>query len=279
MKIASAISAGLHAAVLLWALISFSGKTFEVTPAESLPVDIISEKQLSEITKGNKDAPKLEMPKPLAEKKDEPKPIVEDIKAKVTEKKPAPAAAEKQAAPPETKPDPIADKLKKTEEKPQETKNQKPPEPQKKPAPQPKFDADKIAALLDKRDPTRNPLTGPLPGGSPSLGRVNGTATQLSQREIDALRRRISECWQVPAGAESADKMSVVFRVIFHPDGTIAAGPDVVSASASAFGPAFADSGRRAILQCQPYTMLKRETYDAWKDMEIQFSPSDMFRG
>jgi outer membrane biosynthesis protein TonB len=278
MKTASVISAGLHAAVLLWALVSFSGKTFEITPAESLPVDIISEKQLSEVTKGAKDAPKLETPKPFIEKKDEPKPIVEDIKPKVAEKKPLTPAAEKQAAP-EAKPDPIADKLKKTEEKPQEAKDQKPPEPQKKAAPQPKFDADKIAALLDKREPQRSPVTGETPSGNPSLGRVNGVASRLSQSEIDALRRRISECWQVPAGAESADKMAVVFRVIFHPDGTIAAGPDVIVASASQFGPAFAESGRRAILQCQPYTMLRRETYDSWKDMEIQFSPTDMFRG
>src|SRR5208283_6090842 len=56
MRVASAISTGLHAAVLLWALVSFSGKTFEVTPAESLPVDLVSEKDFSEMTKGVKKA-------------------------------------------------------------------------------------------------------------------------------------------------------------------------------------------------------------------------------
>ena len=60
MKMASAISTGLHAAVLLWALVSFSGKTFEVTPAESLPVDLVSEKDFSEMTKGAKQAQRLE---------------------------------------------------------------------------------------------------------------------------------------------------------------------------------------------------------------------------
>ena len=44
MRKATAISAGLHAAVLLWATLSFSGKSFDVTPAESLPVDLVSEK-------------------------------------------------------------------------------------------------------------------------------------------------------------------------------------------------------------------------------------------
>src|SRR5476651_1777698 len=68
MKMASAISTGLHAAVLLWALVSFSGKTFEVTPAESLPVDLVSERDFSEMTKGAKQAPKLEIPKPRVEK-------------------------------------------------------------------------------------------------------------------------------------------------------------------------------------------------------------------
>ena len=36
MKTASAISTGLHVLVLAWATLSFSGKPFEVTPAESL---------------------------------------------------------------------------------------------------------------------------------------------------------------------------------------------------------------------------------------------------
>src|SRR5262249_39747132 len=73
MRKATAISAGLHAAVLLWATLSFSGKTFDVTPAESLPVDLVSEKDFSEMTRGVKDAPKVETPKPLVEEKAEEK--------------------------------------------------------------------------------------------------------------------------------------------------------------------------------------------------------------
>ena len=119
MRKATAISAGLHAAVLLWATLSFSGKTFEVTPAESLPVDLVSEKDFSQMTKGVKDAPKVEMPKPVVEKKAEepPKPI-EETKPKVTEKKEIQAAKEV-APPPEPqppKPDPIAEKIKQPDE-------------------------------------------------------------------------------------------------------------------------------------------------------------------
>src|SRR4029450_2542642 len=123
MRKATAISAGLHAAVLLWATLSFSGKTFDVTPAESLPVDLISEKDFSEMTKGVKDAPKVEMPKPLVEKKvEEPPKPVEDSKAKLTEKKEVKAA--KEIAPrPEPQPpqaDPIADKIKQQDEQKQQ---------------------------------------------------------------------------------------------------------------------------------------------------------------
>jgi len=163
MRKATAISAGLHAAVLLWATLSFSGKSFDVTPAESLPVDFISEKDFSEMTKGVKDAPKVETPKPLVEKKAEepPKPI-EEAKPKVTEKKELQAA--KEAAPPPEpqppKPDQIVEKLKHQDE-PKKAKTEPQPLPPKKPPmkPQPKFEPDKIAALLDKRDPRMQSVT------------------------------------------------------------------------------------------------------------------------
>lgn len=279
MKVASAISTGLHAAVLLWALVSFTGKTFEVTPAESLPVDLISEKQFSEMTKGAKDAPKLEMPKPRVEKTGDPKPA-DEIAPKVTEKREVKAAVEKTAEPqPAPMPDPIAEKIKKQDEKKPEAKAEPKPLPPKKPEPkQPKFDADKIAALLDKRDPQRNAATGEEANPDASLGRASATASRLSQSEIDAFRRRITDCWSPPVGMDSAQELIVVFRVIFNPDGTVKHGPDVIGGRPSINGPVFAESAKRAILQCQPYTMLRRETYDNWKDMELAFRPSDMYR-
>jgi colicin import membrane protein len=66
--------------------------------------------------------------------------------------------------------------------------------------------------------------------------------------------------------------------VQFNPDGSVKRGPDVIGGRPSETGPAFAESARRAILQCQPYTMLRKETYNSWQDMELAFKPSDMFR-
>jgi colicin import membrane protein len=277
MRVASAISTGLHAAVLLWALVSFTGKTFEVTPAESLPVDLVSDKDFSEMTKGVKQAPKLEKPKALVEKIGETKPSDEPV-PKLTEKQEVKTTAQKTPEPqPLPRPDPIAEKLKKQDEQKQAKAEPQPMPPKKPVHQQPKFDADKIAALLDKRDPQRQAATGAEINQTPGLGRANATASHLSQSEIDAFRRRITDCWSPPVGLDSAQDLVVVFRVLFNSDGSVKRGPDVIGGKPNAVGPAFAESARRAILQCQPYTMLRKETYDSWQDMELAFKPSDMF--
>jgi hypothetical protein len=306
MKKATAISIGLHATVLLWALVSFSGKTFEATPTESLPVDFISEKDFSQITKGVKDAPKLNNPKPLVEKKaDESKPI-EDHKIKVSEKPEVQPTAEKTPQPPpDPKPekqqnkdvqakatppkppeptvkdetDPIAEKLQKEDDKKigKSASRLPPNHPQQPHKEVPKFDATKIAALLDQREPRRQAAAGSSLNSEATLGRAKGMAAQLSQNEIDALRERVKQCWQPPVGAADQN-LQVVFHLLFNVDGTVKRGPDVVEGAPSALGPVFAESARRAILQCQPYTMLRREHYDQWKDMEMAFNLGDMLR-
>ncbi len=310
MNKATAISIGLHAAVLLWALVSFSGRTFEATPAESLPVDFISEKDFSQMTKGVKDAPKRDNAKPLVEKKaDEPKPV-EEHKVKVADKTEIKPTAEKPPPPPmpESKPeksqkpqktasstpenppevaathqsDPIAEKLTHdNEQKHDHTKRAKVKQntPRRRPTrphePPRKFDATEVAALLNQQAPRRQASAGDILNSEAGLGRVKGMAAQLSQSEIDALRARISQCWQPPVGAEDPD-VKVVFHMLFGPNGTVQRGPDVIEGTRSALGPIFAESARRAILQCQPYTMLRPEHYEQWRDMTVAFTLGDM---
>ncbi|MGI8527125.1 MAG: cell envelope biogenesis protein TolA, partial [Pseudolabrys sp.] len=232
MKTASAISTALHAGVLLWAVVSFSGKTFEVTPAESLPVDLVTADQFSKMMKGAQDAPKKEIPSPLVEKQAEVPTPVEQPKPKVTEKKEVqPASAPPPAA--EQQADAIGEKLKKLEEKKQEAKVQPKPLPPKKPAPEkPKFDADKIAALLDKRDPQRNAATGAEPNAAPSLGARTGNDKSLSQSELDALRARLMSLWNPPVGAQDAEQFQITIRIRFKRDGTLANGPQVLTSGA-----------------------------------------------
>ncbi len=276
MKTASVISTGLHVAVLLWATLSFTGKTFEVTPAESLPVDLVSEQEFSELTKGAKQAPRLDMPKPLAEKKGEPRPA-EDPAPKLTEKKAVATAAEKPPEP-DAVPDPIADKLKKTDEKKPDVKTEKQPLPPKKPErKQPKFDADKIAALLDKRDPQRNAATGEQVNPAPSLGAASGNAAKLSQSEIDALRARLMTLWNPPVGAQDADQVQITIRIKFKRDGTLEIPPQVLTSGNGVRFNAMRDSAVRAVLVGQPFTMLRPDHYDTWKEMDFTFDTREMF--
>ena len=305
MRKATAISAGLHVAVLLWASLSLSSRALNATPPDSLPVDILSEKQFSEMTKGAKDAPKpVEKQKPLVEKKAEPKPEIEDIKPKLTEKQevkptadkppepqkaPEPKKPEKQEAkaeekkpdpkPEEKKPDAIAKELKKEEDKKLKEAKAEPKAP-KKPAKKEYKDFQQLAeaALKDVREPQRQAAAGNELNPNAALGRAKGLAAQLSQNEIDALRERIKQCWQPPLGAEDAQDLQVVFHVMFNQNGTVLRGPDVVEGAPSSLGPIFAESARRAILQCQPYTMLHKEHYAQWRDMDMVFNLRDMFR-
>jgi colicin import membrane protein len=294
MKTGLAISALVHAALLLWGLISFAARPLEAKPTDGMPIDLISDKEFSEMAKGVKNAPKADKPNPLVEKVGDPN-KVEDAKPKVVEKKVIEAAkAEPEPPPPapepksmEVKPnekvppkvDPIAETLKREEAKKKtEEKKQKKAEQQQKP--HAAFDPTKIAALLDKRDPTRQASVGETLSANPSLGYVGGSAAQLSQTEIDALRKRLAQCWSPPVGAADAGRIQVVLRVLFKPDGSLAGLPQLVAAPASAsLGPAMAESAKRALLTCQPFTMLKPEHYKQWQDMEITFDPRDMFGG
>jgi hypothetical protein len=288
MKVAYTISGVGHAAILLWSIWTLAAKPLPA-PSEALPVDIVSASELSEMTKGVKDAPKVD--KPMAEKVDEPKPV-EDVTAKVDKKEvkaarePPPATEVKPPDPkPDTsktepKPDPIAEALAKEPMKKPEPKKPETKSAAKKPAPPaPKFDAQQVEALLNKQNAKRLATAADSPHDTASLGLANGTAARISQNEFDAFRRRLEECWSPPPGVNNTSNLQVVLRVLFKPDGSVARPPELVSAPAAALGPAMADSAKRAILRCQPYKMLKPEHYEQWKDIEINFDPRLMIHG
>lgn len=294
MRTGLTISTVGHAALLFWGLIAFVAKPFDSAPAISMPIDVISADQFSKITKGQQDAKKADIPKPLVEKQADPTPT-EAPKAKISEKKEVVAAKEEAPPPPESKPekqdkkaepkaDPIAEALKKDEQqkKPEEKKAESkpaptPPAPPKKPAP--KFDPTKIAALLDKREAQRQAVTGATPSREASLGAPNANAQTLSQSELDALRARLAQLWNPPIGIQRPEEMIVTVRVRFKSDGTLAGPPEVMSSGRGATYESARESAIRALYRGQPFDMLRPQTYDSWKDIEINFDPREMFRG
>jgi colicin import membrane protein len=292
------ISAIAHLVVLAMCLVAFAAQPLEAPATPTMAVSTISVKEFTELTKGVKDAPKLKVDdiKPVADKIDTPKPV-DEIAPKPVDKKPEiktdasaqqppkpdnkpdpkPADKPAKAKPPDYKPDKIADLLKKDAAKPPKPDDKASPDTP--PRDSPKFNADQVAALLDKRDPQRQMAAAETLGSQANLGASNGTAPQLSQSEIDALRSRLVQCWNPPPGLDASSKIYVVLRVLFKPDGSMSREPILVEATASPLGPTLAESAKRALLSCQPFTMLKPEHYDQWKDLELKFDPREMLGG
>ena len=293
MKTGWIISALVHAALLAWGLISFSVRPLDAKPTDALPVDIISNSEFSQLTAGVKNAKTVETPKPLADKVGEQKPV-EEITPKVVDKpeiktaaappEPVPTPEPKPKQPeakPEKKPppkvDPIAEQLKRDEAK--KLADAKKAAKQKAAPPQPKFDANQIAALLDKRDAQRPTTTGVTPSNVASLGTPTGSAPKLSQSELDAMRARLMQLWNPPVGVRNPEELIVKIRIQLKRDGTLADWPVVIATGKSEQGAIARESAVRAIIRGQPFTMLNPATYDLWKEIEITFDPRDMFRG
>ena len=297
------ISGCAHAAVLVFGLVTLASSKPSADLSTFMPIAIATGGDVSQAPPGQQNAPKAEKPKPLADKAGELK-QVKQLAPKVADKpeittdaaaEPKPKAETKaepkpteKPKPADLKPDQIGEKLKKEEAKKKPDRK----EPQFKPdqiaeelskdeakKPSPKFDANQVAALLDKRESRRQVATAETPNTAPSLGAANGHAAQLSQSELDALRARLSQCWSPPVGVDVSSDLFVVLHVLFKADGSLASEPAVVESSTSPLGPALADSAKRALLLCQPFTMLKPEHYDQWKDIEVKFDPHELLGG
>jgi outer membrane biosynthesis protein TonB len=285
------ISACCHLVVLGTALVSFSPARLPAPHVESIAVNIVTDTQTSQLTKGQTTAPKQET-NPFVDKIGEQK-SVENPAAKIA---PREVTASTDATPPPPPPEPkqeakkkaepkrdlIADAIKKDDAKKIEQKKvdaNVPSPPKRPPQPQPKFDPREMQALLDKRTPQRQEATGGAINNTVSLGAPKGAARQLTQNELDALRARLAQLWNPPAGAQNPQELVVQIRMRLKPDGTLAAPPMVTTSGQSPLFMAARDSAIRAVFRGQPFDMLRPETYEEWKDIEITFDPRDMIRG
>jgi outer membrane biosynthesis protein TonB len=290
-------SVALHVLVIGWGLVSFSTRAFEQMPEESLPVDIISADQLAKVTAGMKTG-KKENPKPLVEKVAEAKPV-EDAVGKITEKAPVvtdtapppepkveekpvekkpdppkPIAAQKpkeEPKPLEKKPeppkvDPIAEALKKDEKKPPPkpvAQAAKPPEPAK-PKTERAFDQSKIAALLDKRDPSRQAVTGETLNSNAALGLAKGRASDNSATWGSMFQQQVERCWKKPYGGIEAQKSEAAFAIRLKRDGRLEGMPVPEGTPATPYLRVYQESALRAIIECQPYN-LPAAYFEEWK--------------
>ena len=241
-------------------------------------------------------------PKP-AEKpapKPEPAPTPEPVKAAeptpVPDKtaEPTPAPVDVASLPAQTTPDPVAEAI--TEAAPAEPQfaalPSAGPVPQTRPEPakaaakpeaqetasskESDFNADQVAALLNKQDAAgggakRSTETASLGGERTTRGNT------LSQSEMDALRGQIQKYWNIIPGMADGGDVRVTVKMRLDPAGNIIGEPDV-SASGGSAGTrgTLSGSARRAVLRAQPY-QLPKEKYDSWAEVIVNFDPSQMF--
>jgi|GEM_PF-5257838 len=113
----------------------------------------------------------------------------------------------------------------------------------------------------------------PLPAPKPPEPRKRA----LKPIELDALRARIQQCWNPPAGQMSGRDLSVRLLIKMNPDGSLAGPPKVLDSPPR--NQIVAESALRAVQRCAPYRFMPREAYDEWKTLELNFDPKDLFRG
>jgi hypothetical protein len=100
----------------------------------------------------------------------------------------------------------------------------------------------------------------------------------LSGSEIDAVRRQIEQCWNLPANV-SGGNLVVTIRVEMNQNGTPRS-VVVENESRMQGDPAFratAESAKRAVLnpRCHPFK-LPADKYERWRTMTLVFNPKEM---
>ena len=289
MRRSTFISAAMHTVILFFALVAFPAAKMEKAPLIAIPVDLATPSEVTKIKAGSVDAKDAA---PLAGKPMEKKPeAVREAKTQKTAElaptpEPKPEAKPKikpkikpKTEPPKKAKKPGAKKPEAKQAKPkQEAAPKKPAQPAKKKR---DLDTDRIAALLNKSPDAANAPAPVVPSdekvSKKVRGQSNGTQDAMSVNEVDALRARIAQCWSPPPGGLGADRIVVKLRLKLNEDGTLVGYPAVANRGSSPFFRAAADSAVRAVYQCQPYT-LPSEKYALWRDMILNFDPSEMYR-
>ena len=97
---------------------------------------------------------------------------------------------------------------------------------------------------------------------------------------INTIRTSIRPCWNLQPGAKGAEDIVVVVRAYLTPDGRVkrawVANRDLLVNDP--FKLAAAETAQRAILNeaCQPFRLDPRK-YAIWRDVTLNFNPSEMF--
>lgn len=238
----------------------------------------IEEKYTKEEPKENpkveekKEEPKKEEPTPV--KDEEAKPIKQDFLVAPQPSKPKAPVKKVEPKPQPPKPEPKKDTPKKNETKKEEPQLANPL----------KSLLASVDALEKEEGPTSQVATIKDVEGVQNMGIEGGSSgsyfSELSISEIDAIAGRLRACWNLDPGAQGIKDMIIEIRAYLNQDGSVR-DVKILDAGRYSSDKAFrsvADSARRAVYVCAPYTIFAKqypEKYDMWKTMMLRFNPLD----
>jgi len=242
------LSLALHAGLVAVGYLTWNRITEVSEQSHSVPVELVTIADETNIAAQAPPEPeKIEIP--------EPPPLPEPALPQFTEVEPAP--------------EPPVPKIAIAPDKPK---------PAPKPAPPKRSNSQDFAALL-------NQLTkpeAPPKNAQPSTRRVEGigAANRMTADLADALKSQIYQCWNLTslAGTPNAADLVVDFDLRLNKDGTVAAlqlsGASAAAAARNPYTRAAAETGRRAIYQCQGQGYrLPAERYSQWNQISLRFDP------
>ena len=143
------------------------------------------------------------------------------------------------------------------------------------------FDPNEIAALIDKAkeeeaqtQKTSDKLT--------QSSVKNSFAEGLSLSAEDALKAQIFGCWSIPLGLPYDKNLLVRIKLKLKQDGTIIKSEildhERMNTPGQNFYKVLAESALRAVRICQPLKV-PPTGYENWKDIQLNFDPTDMLKG
>ena len=256
LRVGIAVSVVVHLVALIAGL-GYAGFLLKPSgPEQSIAVDLITPQEVAELTKPpeQKPLPEEQTPPPQQKADDQP-----------SEKAPQPQ--------PQTKPQSTT------------SKPETPPPQQAQPAPQPSQQQPPPQAQSAIKQPEpdislRYPMNLSLFGSAPG----DFDAKALSSAQIDrgtasAFRAQLKTCSMLPAEIAPDDKITIVIRAQFQPDGRLATAPILIEGNSPRKGPYLMQAAIAALQACQPYSSLPADKYQEWKMLDLSFTPRDFKQG
>ena len=143
------------------------------------------------------------------------------------------------------------------------------------------IDTNQIAALIDKAkkvEAVEKEDTKKITQSS----QKNSFASGLTLSEEDALRAQIFGCWSIPLGLPYDQNLLVRIKLQLKKDGTIMRSEIIdherMNRPGQKFYKVLAESALRAVRICQPLKV-PPTGYEKWKDLQLNFNPTEMLKG